>query len=292
MNLAVAPTEGKDWFMHLLGTADLKALIEHNRKKIKKSSGELNLKMNDFVIENAKLMVLELNSDLDLEPIVFSESYLVFDIEKGKAKVTQGTFTSDTIQLEVGGYIKLHKKLSKSRLHLTLEMTVEDDLGETIKLHPKIKKSLHDDGTFKFKVEGLLNKPKMLPNPKRKKGRSTKPKSKRSRKPPKRTKTDDADVSEDNEEETAGEKRRRERRERLEKRREERRARRDKKGGLDVVRPDLVNNSAITRDIQRPDEDDMNRIDNGTDGDQEPGNENLPEGDDIDGQPQYDDEDE
>ena len=187
--------------------------------------------------------------------------------------------------------MKLHLFLP-SRLHLTLDMTVEDDLAETIKFHPKIKKSLHDDGTFKFKVQGLFNKPKMLPNPKRKKGKSTKPKNKRSSKPPKRSKAEDTETTVDGEEETAAEKRRRERRERLEKRREERRARRDKRNGMDVVRPDLINNSAITRDIQRTDDDDNNRIDNGIDGDLEPTNEELPDVDDIDGQPQYDDEDE
>ena len=131
----------------------------------------------------------------------------------------------------------------------------------------------------------------MLPSPKRKKSRSSKPKSnRRSKAPAKSTKSADLDiVASGDEDETAAEKRRRERRERLEKRREERRARRDKRAGMDIVRPNLINNSAITRDLQRNDDDDINGSDRGNDN--EPTNEDVQDGDEGDGQQYDEDED-
>ena len=176
LNAAFLPSSGSGWELAFLGDIDLSGDIKFPLNKFAKSKGKFSISSKNLQLEGGKVLIKE------LPPMVFSEANIAIKLDKGKAEIKEGSIISDELQIELGGYVKLHNSPLKSSLFLTIKIETGEQINELI---GTLGKPYQDaDGAYNLKLLGRINNPRI----------QTVGKKPKRRKPPKRNKSDDVDI--------------------------------------------------------------------------------------------------
>jgi type II secretion system protein N len=201
----------------------------------KNSEGRFAIAVDGLGISNAAAQGFELP---DLQ---FSQASIEGIFNKGKIELTDANFVSESIGLELGGDILLSKQWQRSRLRLTLELTLGSEFSLIAKMIPQLKNNKLDeeDGNsiYKLNIIGTVK------NPRIKTSTRTNP-----RRPSKVDRADRENNPEVNKDTPSPDERRKERRERIEARKKAQEERR-KSGALDL--PDNPRSDIVNRPLRR-----------------------------------------
>ncbi len=228
LDLSLLPAlDNDDVFLNFAGKANIISDLELGTKDAKDSSGSLTLTIEDLQLLNGKVK----KYGVDLMPASFTESILKFEIEEGRAKVTEGRFIGDLIEAEVEGDIILNKRPMRSRLALKIKLKIVDTTMESMVKNLSTMKRIRDDeGYYHYRASGTVGSPRFMPDRAKSRGSSRGGSlGLDGDKPARRTQRfsdDDADE------------RRRKRRERIKKRRERMKERRRKRRERDQLKGD------------------------------------------------------
>jgi type II secretion system protein N len=225
-DLTKVPLNGDGWSAALAGSLNLLADVIHDTEDPKQSSGHIEVRIDGLELTQATI------SGFELMATKFSEAVLRFDIEDGKATVTEGKFVGDLLEIQIEGDIRLRKKLERSRLALTIKIKLDDSLDKFAQMDPSMKRARDSDGFYNFRGSGTLANPNFRANGARSTAADRGDDTSFSK--PKRESGDRSISGSDD--------RRKQRKDRIKKRRERmkerRRKRRDRSGGSEEDRPD------------------------------------------------------
>lgn len=104
-------------------------------------------------------------------PFLFGESVIDMDVKKGRARIKNGRFTSDAIQIELQGEVELADPLSRStaQLKITLCMDMEDP--ELAKLENYVRPGRWEsDECYHYSLSGSLSRPRFRPERENRRG--------------------------------------------------------------------------------------------------------------------------
>jgi len=162
MDLASLPGIDNDAIaMDISGKANIVSDLIFNLSDPKESSGELSLSIDDLQLFNGKAK----SYGFDLMPTAFTESVLKLAVEDGRASVTEGRFNGDLVEAEIEGDIILNKKLSRSRLALTIKVKILDNAMDTLlKSMSATKRARDDEGYYHFRGSGTVANPRFMPD--------------------------------------------------------------------------------------------------------------------------------
>jgi hypothetical protein len=97
----------------------------------------------------------------DIFPASFSEAVLEFDVKDGKAEVTKGRFTSEPVEIEIGGNIQLRKDLERSRIDLEITLKFNEQLDRLARIAPMLSAGRDADGTYHLGATGTVLAPRL-----------------------------------------------------------------------------------------------------------------------------------
>ena len=201
----------------------------------KNSEGRFAIAVDGLGISNATAQGFELP---DLQ---FSQASIEGIFNKGKIELTDANFVSESIGLELGGDILLSKQWQRSRLRLTLELTLGSEFSLIAKMIPQLKNNKVDeeDGNsiYKLNIIGTLKNPRIKT--------STRTNPRRPSKVDRADRENDTEVDKDT---PSPDERRKERRGRIEARKKAQEERR-KSGALDL--PDKARSDLVNRPLRR-----------------------------------------
>lgn len=155
IDLALSPVNNDTVSLNLVGQIDADCDLTIDKEDIKSSAGSLKIDIPGFGIADGSTVV-----GLALDPVSFSKATVSFEAKDGKLEVTEGVFTSDTVNATLSGDISLNKKLTRSRYRLELAFTLPESLDKMVGLVPDMKRSRDKEGNYHVMVSGNLLSPK------------------------------------------------------------------------------------------------------------------------------------
>ena len=236
LGLAMVPLTGETFSANLEGL--LTAHVEGNFPQElphKNSEGRFALAVDGLGISDAKTM------GFDLPNLKFSQASLEGIFNKGKIELTDANFVSESIGLELSGDILLSKQWQRSRLRLTMELTLGTEFSLIAKMIPQLKNNKIDEedgnGIYKLNIIGTIKNPRI------------KTSNRNSTRKPTRIDKSDRSIDSGVEKDTQSpDERRKARRERIESRKKAQEERR-KAGGIDL--PDNARRDIPNRPLRR-----------------------------------------
>ena len=153
---------GESWSVDLTGKANLDVDLEVDSEDIDKSEGHIKLDVDDLQLAGGEAMGSKF-SDIasDVFPASFSEAVLEFDVKDGKAEVTKGRFTSEPVEIEIGGNIQLRKDLERSRIDLEITIKFNEQLDRLARIAPMLSAGRDADGTYHLGATGTVLAPRL-----------------------------------------------------------------------------------------------------------------------------------
>lgn len=125
----------------------------------KNANGRLSLSINGLAISDAKAQ------GIDLPPLTFTQASIEGLFDKGKLEITDANFISESIGLALSGDILLAKQWQRSRLRLSLELTLGSEFALIAKMLPQLKnnKVREEDGNgiYKLDIIGTIQNPRI-----------------------------------------------------------------------------------------------------------------------------------
>jgi type II secretion system protein N len=244
MNLAMLPIMSDSFEANLEGllTAHVEGTFPQELPH-KNANGRLSLSINGLAISDAKAQ------GIDLPPLTFTQASIDGLFDKGKLEITDANFVSESIGLALSGDILLAKQWQRSRLRLSLELTLGSEFALIAKMLPQLKnnKVREEDGNgiYKLNIIGTIQNPRIKTGNRKTNRRPT---------PDRRDAEQDEDldikkpsIKEDRRSQSP-EERRKARRERIEARKRAQEARKEA-GALDI--PDNPRRAMPSRPLQR-----------------------------------------
>ncbi len=157
LDLSRIPIEGEEWSVDAKGMlkidADL-AIATEKGKKAPDSEGSVLIEIDNFVIENSRMM------GMDLVAAEFSEAVLELKMKGKKAEVERGRFESDLIDLTLGGHINMGASdPDRWRLRIELTFTLGESLDTMASMLPNMKRARGEDGTYHMLCTGTWGSP-------------------------------------------------------------------------------------------------------------------------------------
>src|SRR6185503_3372841 len=146
----------------LTGKGNLDVDLEVDTEDIEKSQGHIKLDVDDLQLVGGEAMGSKF-SDIasDIFPASFSEAVLEFDVKDGKAEVTKGRFTSEPVEIEIGGNIQLRKDLERSRIALEISLKFNEQLDRLARIAPMLSAGRDADGTYHLTTTGTVLAPRL-----------------------------------------------------------------------------------------------------------------------------------
>jgi type II secretion system protein N len=163
LDLAKLPWfSGESWSVDLTGKGNLDVDLEIDTEDIEKSEGHIKLDVDDLQLAGGEAMGSKF-SDIasDIFPASFSEAVLEFDVKDGKAEVTKGRFTSEPVEIEIGGNIGLRKDLERSRIDLEITLKFNEQLDRLARMAPMLSAGRDADGTYHLGATGTVLAPRL-----------------------------------------------------------------------------------------------------------------------------------
>ena len=163
LDLAKLPWfSGESWSVDLTGKANLDVDLEVDSEDIEKSEGHIRLDVDDLQLVGGEAMGSQF-SDIasDVFPASFSEAVLEFEVKDGKAEVTKGRFTSEPVEIEIGGNIQLRKDLERSRIALEITLKFNESLDRLARIAPMLSASRDADGAYHLTTTGTVLAPRL-----------------------------------------------------------------------------------------------------------------------------------
>lgn len=155
IDLSRSPVDNDTVTLNLLGKVDMHCDLKVDKEDVKNSTGSLTIDIPGFGLADGSKVV-----GLALQPVEFTKASVAFEAKDGKLEVTDGTFSSSTINATLTGDIGLNKVLSKSRYRLELAFTLPEELDKMAALAPDLKRSRDKDGNYHVTISGSLLAPK------------------------------------------------------------------------------------------------------------------------------------
>jgi type II secretion system protein N len=157
-DLASMPAfDSDDAHFDIAGKLNFSSDLSLSKTDPKESTGELKLSIDQLQLYNGKAKSM----GFDLMPMNFTDAILRFNIEDGRASVTDGRFLGDLIDAEVEGDIILNKKLSRSRLSLRIKAKILDTaMDGLLKTMSATKRARDDEGYYHFRGSGTVTNPR------------------------------------------------------------------------------------------------------------------------------------
>ena len=193
----------------------------------KNSKGNLTLNIDGLSLSNAKI------TGFSVPDLIFTDASLTALFNNGKLEITESSFIAQSIEAHITGDIILNKVFSRSRLRLTLELTLGSEFEMLAKMLPMLKNNKVGENTYKLSILGTIDAPRM-------RGSNQNPKSNR-------LNSNDNDIDMDDEENATQERerptalspedKRKQRRERIEQRKAARAAQQNK--SPTIAAPDI-----------------------------------------------------
>ena len=216
LDLSFLTLKGKDWQANLAGLANFSIDLDHHLTELNEGFGSLSLQVDNFQIDDLEV------AGFPLIPLEFSESIIELERDGNKLNFKNGRLIGEQIEAEITGFIRLSKRLERSRLQLKIFVKFSSELELMVKAF--LKDARQDDGSYLINITGMIMQPNFQQKTRGNRSRNTsKAKSNRS----KRTDVNEK-IEETPEEEEARLKREEQREKRLErqkKRMEERQRR-------------------------------------------------------------------
>ena len=153
---------GESWSLDLTGKGNLDVDIELDSDEIEKSQGHIKLDVDDLQLAGGEAMGSKFSEIAgDVFPASFSDAVLEFDVKDGKAEVTKGRFTSEPVEIEVGGNIQLRKDLERSRIDLEITLKFNEQLDRLARMAPMLSAGRDADGTYHLGATGTVLAPRL-----------------------------------------------------------------------------------------------------------------------------------
>lgn len=215
LDLSFLPLKGTDWQANLAGLANFSIDLDHHLTELNEGFGSLSLQVDDFQIDDLEV------AGFPLIPLQFSESIIELERDGNKLNFKNGRLIGEQIEAEITGFIRLSKRLERSRLQLKIFVKFSSELELMVKAF--LKDARQDDGSYLINITGMIMQPNFQQKTRGNRSKNTsKAKSNRTKR------TDGKEKKETPEEEEARIKREEQREKRLErqkKRMEERQRR-------------------------------------------------------------------
>ena len=244
MNLAMLPIMSDSFEASLEGllTAHLEGTFPQELPH-KNANGRLSLSINGLTISDAKAQ------GIDLPTLAFSQASIDGLFDKGKLKITDANFISESIGLALSGDILLAKQWQRSRLRLSLELTLGSEFALIAKMLPQLKNNKigeeDGNGIYKLNLIGTIKNPRIKTGNRKTNRRPTQ--DRRDIEKEEEMEIKRPSIKEDRRSQTP-EERRKARRERIEARKRAQEARKEA-GALDI--PDNARRAMPNRPLQR-----------------------------------------
>lgn len=158
IDLSRMPLSGDDWTANLTGLLNVDSDVVINKEEIKQSSGSFKLSVDQLKLESGEYM------GITLQPMVFKEAVLGFEVANGVAKVTEGHFVSDLLEATVSGDITLNKDYKRWRVRLNVVVTFSETLDKLVRFAPGLADARDDEGNYHFMMAGTPGLAKMRPD--------------------------------------------------------------------------------------------------------------------------------
>ena len=173
LSLDLVPVELEKFSANLGGklssTSNLKIMMEEPHKTL---NGKFAINIDDFAISEAKAQ------GIALPDLKFSEATLKGKAKDGKITLDGTSFVSESIGIELSGNIVLAKRIERSRLRLTVDITLGPEFNLISKIIPELKQNKQADGTYKLNIVGTIKNPRIRGGKsKSKKGNNSKKKN-------------------------------------------------------------------------------------------------------------------
>ena len=153
VNLSTFEVSSPKFSMNPRGTVRGKSDVTWDWKDPKKSSGDIDITIDDLIVSGLKA------GAFGLPEMTFIRSEAHLKIGRGKAEFNDTVFEADEVQAVVEGSITLQESLMRSRLALKLRFKLRDDLDGLAKVafgsNPKHK---DDDGWYHYQINGTLGR--------------------------------------------------------------------------------------------------------------------------------------
>jgi hypothetical protein len=174
-------------------------------------NGKFAINIDGFAISEAKAQ------GIALPDLKFSEAILKGKAKDGKITLDGTSFVSESIGIEISGNIILAKRIERSRLRLTVDITLGPEFSLISKIIPELKQNKQADGTYKLNIVGTIKNPRIRGGKgKSKKGNNSKKKN--------LNKPDENGFDKAEKSTVSPEERRKQRRERMERRKKSRKS--------------------------------------------------------------------
>jgi type II secretion system protein N len=158
LDLANIPVDKDGVLLNLVGGLAAEVDLHVDSEDLKSSSGSARVEFDQLGIAAGSNV-----RGFGLPEVTFGEAVAAMEVEEGKLRVTEGTFSSDLVTGTLSGDITLAKKLERSRLRLELAFTLPAEMDELAQLVPDMKRARDKEGKYHWIVGGTLASPSMRP---------------------------------------------------------------------------------------------------------------------------------
>jgi type II secretion system protein N len=159
LDLSRVPLEGEDWMVDATGRLKVDADLTLDAEDVEASAGTLKLSIDDFGIQSARAM------GLDLTPASFSEAVVEIEVEDGKATIQNGSFVGDLLELELAGDITLSNRAwTRWRMKVDLKLKLGEELDSMARFLPTLKGARGSDDRYHFVCSGSVRNPRCRPD--------------------------------------------------------------------------------------------------------------------------------
>jgi type II secretion system protein N len=159
LDLARVPHGEGSTALQLLGRLDANGDLLLDTQDTRKSAGSMRFDLPGFGLAKGSKL-----GGFDLPEVVFDKAVLAFEVEDGKARVTDGTFESATLDATVTGDITLNKRPGRSRLRLEVVFTLPPDLDQLAQLAPDLRRARDAEGKYHYQITGTVLDPSARPS--------------------------------------------------------------------------------------------------------------------------------
>jgi type II secretion system protein N len=154
VDLSQLPFEKPEMSLKLKGILAGEADLSFDTDDVKKSTGSLKLSFDGLGLGPDSMM-----GGFQLPEVNFSRAAVSFEVKEGKLEVTEGDFTSDSLEATLSGDIVLNKKLTRSRNRLELVFSLPEDIDKLAQIAPDLKRARDDEGKYHLNIGGTVLSP-------------------------------------------------------------------------------------------------------------------------------------
>ena len=151
LDLSFLPLKGTDWKANLSGLANFSVDLDHHLTELNEGFGSLSLQVDDFQIDDLEV------AGFPLLPLQFSESIIELERDGNKLNFKNGRLIGEQIEAEITGFIRLSKRLERSRLQLKIFVKFSSELELMVKAF--LKDARQDDGSYLINITGMIMQP-------------------------------------------------------------------------------------------------------------------------------------